>query len=1247
MIGKAQIIDLLNILGYKDEGNNVYSQSFSSGCSVKVDVGAESFIYPESLGFKINDRTTCNFAKDENFVVFECITRLLKKGYRPEHLELEKRWNLGHDAKGGKADICVYETNGSDLLCIIECKTYGNEFDKELKNIKEDGGQLFSYWQQELSTKWLVLYASDIIDGKVEYKTETISCKDDANILEIQKNDPSVKIFKNANRVDELFEVWDETYQKAFQGDVMFNDDCVAYYVESRKLRKKDLIDFGTDDKIVNKFEEILRHNNVSDKENAFNRLVALFICKLADEINKKPDDVVDFQYKVGTDTYETLQDRLQKLHQEGMDEFMKEKIIYIADDYAEKIVEQYTGQKRERLVEELNKTLRVLKFYTNNDFAFKDVHNEELFYQNGKILVEVVQLFQNYRIIESNSLQLLGDLFEQLLNKGFKQNEGQFFTPMPITRFIWESLPIEEILFGSGNRTVYPKVIDYACGAGHFLTEGYESVNARLISNGVTPKDNWPLDKLYGIEKDYRLARVSKISLFMHGAGSGNIVFGDGLENYDEKSISKESFDVLVANPPYSVSGFKPHLKIKNNKLEILDSISNDGSEIETLFVERIAQLVKPNRFAAVVLPATILSKDNESFVKAREFLLRNFNIISIVSFGSKMFGATGTPTIVLFLRKFNEPPKRIDVVVDSVNAIFSSSLSPQMEDRQIVESYLDRISCEESYYSDFIEEKLSYLDFANSEYFARYYNDFIKCTEYKNKTKQVSFKKLNATDQNDILTKMFYKKYKDVEREKVLYFALTYNQKTSVVISPNDNDEQEKFLGYKWSNRKGSEGIQIFKLGGKLFNGKDPNDENNVSGLIKNCFKGNYITPSLIDGLYFYERLDKLIDFESVKFSKTIKMTRTRVFKKDPDYKIYTLSDPMFNVSHGERVLSSEVHDTGKVPVISANVFDTFGYIDRYKITDFSQDSILWGIDGNWMVNLIKKGVEFFPTDHCGVLRCSSENVKTEYLKYSLFVAGEYEMFSRWNRASDARIKALKIQIPSLATQESVVNEMDAVIKKIDDIKNKMKELNNQLIASFHAIFDQEIATNSKTRLDTLFDIQIGKTPSRSKYEYWDEGDNKWVSIADFANYDVFTSETKERITDLAVSEVNMKYVPKGTVIMSFKLTIGKTAITSEDIMTNEAIVAFLPKGNLSSIFYKYYFELYDWLHSAMNAVKGSTLNSDSINESLIIQPSDQAVSDFEKAFNEIETKKDGLRKQISSYKKDLDDLLTKHFR
>nr|WP_314994537.1 N-6 DNA methylase [uncultured Treponema sp.] len=545
---------MLQVLGFA-EHQNIFSKQFSSltGDTMSADWNKSELNYPNKV--KVNDRTTCNFEHPENFVVFECVHRLLEKGYRPEHIELEKRWPLGHDSKGGKADICVYDEDGKNTLFIIECKTAGAEYSKALKLLQEDGGQLFSYWQQERSTKWISLYASDWKDGKIVFKNDIINCTDDSTVLKIAEENKSLPLYRNATTAKEYFEVWDETYGKKLWQGLLVGEETQAYHIGVRPLCKKDLKDFDPEDKIVNRFEEILRHNNVSDKENAFNRLVALFICKLVDEIKKSDNDIVDFQYRQGSDTYETLQDRLQRLHTEGMEDFMGEKIFYVPNDYAENLFKNYTSHKRTKAIEDLQKTIRILKFYSNNDFSFKDVHNEELFFQNGKILVEVVQLFENHRIVYPSKHQFLGDLFEQLLNKGFKQSEGQFFTPMPITRFIWDSLPLTKI----------PKVIDYACGSGHFLTEAVESINKRLETDG---NNSWVEKHIFGIEKDYRLARVAKISLFMNGAGGGNIIFGDGLENKPEKQIENNAFDMLVANPPYSVSAFKKHLKLKKIRL-------------------------------------------------------------------------------------------------------------------------------------------------------------------------------------------------------------------------------------------------------------------------------------------------------------------------------------------------------------------------------------------------------------------------------------------------------------------------------------------------------------------------------------------------------------------------------------------------------------------------------------------------------------------------------------------------------
>ena len=878
MIDTINFKEMLLSLGFNENGKNTFSKTCGESLdSVLVaDFDNKKLRYPEQI--RINDQTTSNFEHPENFVVFECVARLLQKGYRPEHIELEKRWNLGHEAKGGKADICVYDADSKNMLLIIECKTFGTEYNKERKQTLADGGQLFSYWQQERSTKWLALYASDFNNGNVIFENEIINCSDDNNLIELARKDETLLLYQRAYSAREKFEVWKETYQQTFYRNLIFGDDTVAYHIGVRPLRKSDLKDFCPNDKIVNRFEEILRHNNVSDKENAFNRLTALFICKLVDEIGKSDDQELEFQYKQGTDTYESLQDRLQRLHQKGMNDFMKEKIFYVANDYAENLVQQYAGRQRKAMIEDLQKTIRILKFYSNNDFSFKDVHNEELFLQNGKVLVEVVQLFENYRIVYPSKHQFLGDLFEQLLNKGFKQNEGQFFTPMPLTRFIWDSLPLETIVHNTGKYNL-PKVIDFACGAGHFLTEAVEAVNAYLKRNGqekLTAENAWVEKAVFGVEKDYRLARVSKISLFMNGAGYGNIIFGDGLEDYPEKQIEAGTFDILVANPPYAVSAFKGHLKkgVVGN-YELAERITDDGSEIEVLFVERISQLLKPKGIAAVFLPASILSNSSNSYIGARESLLENFKIRAIAQFGSKTFGATGTNTIIAFLEKYDEPPKRKEIVWDSVNAIQDGRDIVEWEDREILTAYLTKIQVTEADYRKFQAGKEAPEFWTEHPYFGQFEKAFFSSAEVKKRKTQTVFKKLPLEEQNRLLRNMFYRFVRDIEAEKLKFFALVYKQTTLVVTAPSGNDEQKEFLGYDWSNRKGAEGIQILHPGGKLYNDSDRMADNTTASAVRSSFNDQPEPIPELDKYLAWLRLQDMIDFSRLDFNKEIKTT------------------------------------------------------------------------------------------------------------------------------------------------------------------------------------------------------------------------------------------------------------------------------------------------------------------------------------------------------------------------------------
>ncbi len=132
-------------------------------------------------------------------------------------------------------------------------------------------------------------------------------------------------------------------------------------------------------------------------------------------------------------------------------------------------------------------------------------------------------------------------------------------------------------------------------------------------------------------------------------------------------------------------------------------------------------------------------------------------------------------------------------------------------------------------------------------------------------------------------------------------------------------------------------------------------------------------------------------------------------------------------------------------------------------------------------------------------------------------------------------------------------------------------------------------------KYKLDELFDLQMGKTPPRNNSEYWNTRDNKWVSIGDLTKCGKYISETKEYISNTAVEDSGISIVPKNTVIMSFKLSIGKTAITKEPIYTNEAIMAFRDK-KVARIVPEYLYYLFsgkDWDEGSNKAVMGKTLN------------------------------------------------------
>ena len=646
---------LLDLLGFTplQAGKRSKDYNFSS-CVINVDFSSETIEYPTTI--TLGDRTTSNFENSENFVVLECVDRLLTKGYPPYCLSLEHKWSLGRQYKG-KLDILVKHQRSNDCAYLmIECKTHPDAYHKEIDRMQQDGGQLFSYWQQDRGADYLCLYTSYVAGGAVEY---------DSAIVKIEE------AFRLLGDVKEVFNRWN----KQFATKGLFEPEVNAYAVGRAPLLRGDLKPLKEADgqRIYAQFLEILRHNVVSDKGNAFNKIFNLFLCKIVDE-EKQDGQQLDFQWLEGTDTDETLLSRLNSLYKHGMDRYLKKDVT----DYS---VEEIASSGQ--LDQEAKRKIIELRLYKNQEFAFVEVFNEETFRQNARIVIEMIKLLERWQIRYTHKQQFLGEFFELLLNTGFKQESGQFFTPVPLVQFIVMSLPIEDIVhekIQNDEIDFLPYTIDFACGSGHFLTETMDILDhlvQQLSSSGLTRPQMgklsgfqaetlaWAKEYMYGVEFDYRLAKTSKLACFLNGDGEARILHASGIEPFDSQSYHgrlratgqyNQGFDILVANPPYAVNGFKSTVTNGSSSFTLFGKLSDKSNNIEVLFVERMAQLVRPGGVVGIILPLSLIIGD-KIYDDARKLLLEHFDVKGVVVLGPRAFMATGIKTVVLFLRKRPEP--------------------------------------------------------------------------------------------------------------------------------------------------------------------------------------------------------------------------------------------------------------------------------------------------------------------------------------------------------------------------------------------------------------------------------------------------------------------------------------------------------------------------------------------------------------------------------------------------------------
>lgn len=687
--------------------------------------------------------------------------------------------------------------------------------------------------------------------------------------------------YKKSNNNIELFKTWKESYELQYFKQGIFEANVNTYKILEITPTFDNLKELKEEGK-YHEFAKILRKHNISGKENAFDKLVNIFLCKIYDETFNKNN--LKFGYfGVMADTYANMQDRLMWLYKEAMKEFLGEKITFVSNEDIEKDFKQL---KRKTLKEVMQNYIKELKFYSNNDFAFLEVHNKELFLKNALVLKEIVELFANYKLTQNSTNQFLGNLFELFLQKGMKQDEGQFFTPIQICEFIMYSLPLQEMLSKSSKAL---RVIDYACGAGHFLNTYANELKRYLTEDEL--KEHYK--NIYGIEKEYRLSKVSKVSSAMYGQNEINILYADALASFElantnnlegEKAkpqIESNSFDLLIANPPYSVKGFLETLsdKSKNTYKLFNDDINMEtNNSIECFFCERANQILNDNAKAAIILPSSILNKDS-IYKNTREILFQNFDFIAIVELGNQTFGATGTNTIILFLRKKETFKQENHLISQDYSLIKERIEAENLKDNEsfyqnYLSAYCDFRKFDKELYSNFLNGNLD-SKLAELEAFKDYRNAFRQTSDYKRLKESKIYKE--SKDKQDLEDKAFLAYAQAIEKDKLLYFSLSLNQEVLIIKSPSDIKEQKKFLGYEWSNRKGDEGLKELHNPylSPLFERGNPQNETKLNTLIYKSFLNTLdVIPQELQIYATKARLVDMMDFEKVEFNKAISL-------------------------------------------------------------------------------------------------------------------------------------------------------------------------------------------------------------------------------------------------------------------------------------------------------------------------------------------------------------------------------------
>ena len=324
----------------------------------------------------------------------------------------------------------------------------------------------------------------------------------------------------------------------------------------------------------------------------------------------------------------------------------------------------------------------------------------------------------------------------------------------------------------------------------------------------------------------------------------------------------------------------------------------------------------------------------------------------------------------------------------------------------------------------------------------------------------------------------------------------------------------------------------------------------------------------------------------------------------------------------------------DKKRIPLSSAQREKrqgTFRYYGAQGVIDHVDDYIF---DGTYLLiaedgeNLKSKKQniaqvvdgQFWVNNHAHIVQ-GNEQCDTRFLCYlinSMDLSG-YVTGSAQPKLSQANLNAVTLSLPTLAEQKRIVEYLYMLDQKIDVNRQINDNLEQQAMALYRQMFvENNNDARRECRADEYFDISIGKTPPCKEAQWFSMNptDCIWVSISDMGRCGMYIADSSEYLTHESVDKFNIKVVPDNTVLLSFKLTVGRVAITDGAMVTNEAIAHFkTDKPEINEYLYCY---LKDFNYQTMGSTSSiaTAVNSKIIKAMPFVIPTDAELVSFHSA-------------------------------